>query len=524
MTNYLSKTLAPPTQREAAPGTVENSAGGQSFEADAWQRLRRFLILGSEGGSYYASERELSLENVKTLRDLVRADGTRFVDETVAVSVEGRAPKNDPAILALALAAAAEDEGTRHYALSQLSAVCRTGTHLFTFLEFVQKLRGWGRGLRTAIGAWYLTKDADALGYQIVKYRQRGGWTHRDALRLAHPIPRDEEQARLLSWAAGKGDDTASTYTALLQQLQTAKTPEAAAFVIRTAEGKAVREMVKPEHLGEAVVQEALLRTGMPLTAMIRNLGNLTRLGVLTPGSQNTADVVSALSNEQRIRKARVHPIAVLTALRTYAAGHGFRGDNSWVPVPSVVDALDEAFYTAFGNVESTGKRIMLALDVSGSMTWGEVAGVSGLTPRDATAALALVTAHTEPNYSVYGFATQFMPLAITRRQRLDGAIREVSDLPFGGTDCSLPMQYARVHGLEVDAFVVYTDSETWAGRTHPDEALRQYRRSSGIDAKLIVVGMIANRFTIADPKDPGMLDVVGFDTSTPQAISEFIR
>jgi 60 kDa SS-A/Ro ribonucleoprotein len=29
---------------------------------------------------------------------------------------------------------------------------------------------------------------------------------------------------------------------------------------------------------------------------------------------------------------------------------------------------------------------------------------------------------------------------------------------------------------------------------------------------------------SIADPKDPGMLDVVGFDTATPQLVSDFAR
>jgi len=38
------------------------------------------------------------------------------------------------------------------------------------------------------------------------------------------------------------------------------------------------------------------------------------------------------------------------------------------------------------------------------------------------------------------------------------------------------------------------------------------------------VVGMEANDFTIADPDDAGMLDVVGFDTAAPSVMSDFIR
>jgi 60 kDa SS-A/Ro ribonucleoprotein len=107
---------------------------------------------------------------------------------------------------------------------------------------------------------------------------------------------------------------------------------------------------------------------------------------------------------------------------------------------------------------------------------------------------------------------------------RLDTVLREISGLPFGGTDCAAPMEWARKNKREYDAFVVYTDSETWAGVVHPAKALKNYRKSSGIvDARLVVVGMVSNNFTIADPKDPGMLDVVGFDTTTPQVVSNFI-
>ena len=102
--------------------------------------------------------------------------------------------------------------------------------------------------------------------------------------------------------------------------------------------------------------------------------------------------------------------------------------------------------------------------------------------------------------------------------------VRAVSNLPFGGTDCALPMLWATEHKVPVDTFVIYTDSETWAGDIHPVQALRKYRERMGIPARLVVVGMVSNGFTIADPDDAGMLDVVGFDTATPELISGFAR
>ena len=44
------------------------------------------------------------------------------------------------------------------------------------------------------------------------------------------------------------------------------------------------------------------------------------------------------------------------------------------------------------------------------------------------------------------------------------------------------------------------------------------------IPARLIVVAFTSNGFTIADPNDAGTLDVVGFDSTAPQLISDFVR
>src|SRR5205823_2214706 len=159
---------------------------------------------------------------------------------------------------------------------------------------------------------------------------------------------------------------------------QVAATARETAALVR--EYRLPREALEPEHLTSPEVWEALL-DDLPMTALIRNLATMTRAGVIAPGSDGTAKAVAQLGDAKRIRRARVHPIAVLAALHTYASGRGVRGRGEWNPVREIVDALDAAFYTAFGNVEQTGKRLLLALDVSGSMTAGSVAGVLGLTP-----------------------------------------------------------------------------------------------------------------------------------------------
>ena len=137
-----------------------------------------------------------------------------------------------------------------------------------------------------------------------------------------------------------------------------------------------------------------------------------------------------------RIRKARLHPVKLLAAMITYQAGRGQRSKGEgWEPVTSVVDALDAAFYLAFGNVEPSNKRLVFGLDVSGSMFAGSVSGVPGLTPGVASAALALVSAATERDCELMAFSDKFIPLTISPRQRLDDVVKTMNQLPFGATD-----------------------------------------------------------------------------------------
>ena len=155
-------------------------------------------------------------------------------------------------------------------------------------------------------------------------------------------------------------------------------------------------------------------------------------------------------------------------------------------------------------------------------MGWSDLMSVPGLTPRVASAALALVTAKTEKNYLIKGFSHELVDLPITAKSGTLDAVNIISDIPFGRTDCALPMLDAIKNDYKVDNFIIYTDSEIWYGDIHPVQALKKYRDYSGINAKLIVVAMEANDFTIADPDDPGMLDVVGFDSAVPKLISDF--
>jgi 60 kDa SS-A/Ro ribonucleoprotein len=539
----FNRRITPQSQRIPGSTQVANSAGGYSWEVDDWTRFDRFLILGAERGTYYIGERDLVKQNHDAIIRCIKSDGVRAVKRIVEISDSGRAPKNDPAVFALALEAAHGSTEAKALAFRNLAKVCRIGTHLFHFAEYVNALRGWGRGLRNAVGGWYLDQETDKLAYQVVKYQSRDRWSHGDLLRLAHPKAASAEHEAVFRWilagAEGlgertvkrkvNGEDRVATYgpagklPEIVEAFEKAKKASNKAEIVSLiTEHDLPREAIPTQWLNEVEVWDALLQR-MPLTAMVRNLGKMTAIGLVKPFSEAAALIVRKLGDGTLLKRARIHPLAVLIAQKVYAQGRGEKGSLTWQPVPKIIDALDAAFYATFQNVEPCGKPVLLALDVSGSMGGSMIAG-SWLSAREASAAMALVTAATERECHIMAFADRFMPLNISPRMRLDGVIKVVSSLPFMGTDCSLPMRWALENDVKVSAFITYTDSETWAGNIHPAQALRQYRKEFECDAKAVVVGMTSNGFTLADPNDRGMLDVVGFDTSVPAVIADFVR
>lgn len=520
MARYTQHVAQTPQSEPLDERQVKNSAGGYSFPVDDWVRLDRFLILGSEGGSYYAGERKLTRENAQAVLRCATADPKRTVDRIVEISTGGRAPKNDPAVFALALCAAHEKAAPM--ALDAMPQVCRIGTHLFQFVDSVQQFRGWGRGLRRNVSRWYGMKDAPTLALQVSKYRQRGGWSHRDVLRLCHfrsgaGNPAHDAAVR---WAV-RGDLNENS-PLLLAAFSRAQSAKSAKELLPLIEQGLTWEMIPTELLGNPDVWRMLMPK-LPMTALLRNLARMTASGALQAMSVESKLVSERLVDQEALRKARVHPIAVLAAALTYASGHGARGSLIWNPVGTINDALDAAFYASFGNVTPTGKRLRVALDVSGSMTGGQVAGVPGLSPRVASAAMAMVWAKTEPNVEFMAFCDRLVPFDMSKRRSIAGVCQAMNQLSFGGTDCSLPVLDADKSHVDRDAFLVLTDAETWSGSIHPSAALKSYRRHRELPAKLVVVGMVSNGFSIADPNDGGMLDVVGFDTVTPQLVSDFV-
>ncbi|MDR3615989.1 MAG: TROVE domain-containing protein [Candidatus Obscuribacterales bacterium] len=453
---------------------------------------------------------------------------------------EGRAPKNDQALFVLAKLCSQAGDG-RLAAWAEIPNIARTFTHLSHFVHFIKKgkMRGWGRGFRRAVANWYNSKSIDDLVYQAIKYQSRDGWSQKDVAVLSHvasflPDAERIERSEVFHYLnyKRKGSVVEDTFEYLhprlnaVSRLATAESDQEAARII--TEFNLPMEAVPTDKRGKEVYRAVCEKPNMGW--LVRNLGNLSKVELLSINEPEfVSKICATLTNEEQIKKSRLHPLSIFVALNQYQQGKSAKGSGTWVVVPKVLEALTEAFHKSFKFVEPSNKRIMYAVDVSGSMQHARCSGIEGLHVHQAAGLLALASAKVEPNFVSIAFdftargGTGVYPISITANQRLDDVVRMYGSIAGGGTDCSLPFRYAIDNNLKIDTFVCFTDSETWAGNQHVMPALLEYRRKSGIAAKAINIAMVLNRSTNFNA-DPRCIEVSGFDTTIPQIISEFSR
>lgn len=501
-----------------------NNAGGPTNSIDPWAYFDRFLMLGTFG-TYYVSAKKQTNQAVERLRTLVHLNPFRYISRCYDLSTTGRTTKSEPIALALAVAYKELSQSGNHRALAVLesgfASIFRIGTHLFEWMECAKAVGcGEGRRFRRMVGRWYEKRTAEGkLDYQMAKYQNRNGWTHRDVLRLVHPVP-SEEQQRLFRWAT-HGEDP---MVGLPHALALIKDPSSNPIDVINSYGL-THEMVPNELKDRCDVWEALFNF-MPYGAMLRNLNKMTEVGMV--GSCEDS-IAAAIVDPQLIKKSLIHPFKILLAWYTYARGAGLRGSKTWTPNPKIVRALETAFYTSFGNIPQTEDKYLLCLDISGSMM-GEIAGSPiGSNIAEVAMAMATVRAAGPENVDVVLFSHDLIELDSRElhERKINDVWRSISQHPFGGTDCRLPILWALDNNKKYDAIVVYTDNEDWCRFGNTTLTLPQleerYRKNINPDVKLIAVGFAATEWSIL-PEGPNNFNIAGLDADLPSIIANIVE
>ncbi|XP_060784502.1 60 kDa SS-A/Ro ribonucleoprotein [Neoarius graeffei] len=506
-------------------------------------RLRRFLCYGSESATYRAREEQnLSLRCASSLTELLEAGrGREAVQEVRGMNLRGAVRSSGPTLFALAVISQYSDVEAKRAAYSLLREVCPSASDLFCFVQYKKELSGagqrgmWGRALRKAVADWYNGRDGLSLARDITKCRRKGGWSHQDLFRLSHLKPANDAITVVSKYVtkgwkvvhemyAGRGnkEDVMKVFM-YLEAVERAKHSFYELEVVHLIEEyKLEREHVPAKLLKSREVWRALLKD-MSIPVLLSHLGKMTADRMLDLGSPDTVPVCKRIWDGRALLNAKTHPLNVLLAAEIYMRGYDKRGKSKWNPNRDVIQALDSAFYKCFPNVESTGKRFVVGVDVSSqqeSLALGSL--VKTVT---VAAAMSMMITRSEPNADVVLFSEgAVVPCTISADSSLPQITMQLMQVRSNCTNCALPIQWASENDKMVDVFVVFTNNnETGPEKSNLAETLRTYRQKTGIFSKLIVCGMTTNSLDVIDPDDRGMLETCGFDSHTVTVIHNFI-
>ena len=561
--------------------------------------ITRILILGTKNNKYSSTTKNMD-ESAKSYinEQIINGNGEKILNVLSEIYKSGRAPKQDITLYIHAMLCRAENNKVRTTALDFLKEY-RTISQVYSWKTFHSKIpnhegkisKGFGRGVKRAINSWILSKTPDALAYQITKYMNRGDWGIVDLLKCIHTctgtgdnrVIKDKEGnvkkeqknntpakpmdlvLRYIISGVDEMNDLAfeseltneSVYKYLkavdhsknMKDLDKDKKIDLLIKIIQKF--NLTREQVPTEALANSKIQIALLvdenktKVTMPMTALLRNLANITRLGVFDNNPDILEMVINHLLNKEVIEKSRIHPVNVLTAWFTYRRGFGKMSKHSWTPNHCINTVLEEMFYLSFKNVKPTGKRICFLIDGSGSMQSESLC--EGINNAEAAALLAMVFSRAEANsdkpvqhsfyiftaernveyggYRGYGGRGGTGLTDVSDKIHAKSTFKDVFDATqrsdWGMTDISKGITEATKYNRVYDGFVVLTDNDVNSG-IKPSLALQEYRNKINSSAKLAVVATLASELSIADPDDKGMMDFCGFDSYGPKLLQEF--
>lgn len=608
---------------------MPNRGGGYGFRTYFETHVTRIIILGTAAG-YYTDAKHNTDEGIISIKQYItEGKGPEILAIVKDVYEKGRAAKQDPTFFVLALLCRSDDLELRKAAWNVVIDL-RTFSHLCSFLNFYGKAatsKGWGRLPKTSLQKWILRQEPRDLAYQVFKYLSREGWTFRDMLRCIHIDPSQlapgmQLVLKLMSKYGSKNMTTQESFDVAFEFAQELSKITLNAIVVnllsnteqtepcsilslesdvnylrgimymktvsennvnytemtkQIQEHKFTREFLPTWALNNIDIWVALLLDTanncikMPLTGLIRNLGSMTSRGVFTRYPNLSLMVSEYLTNEQVIRKSRVHPATVVVAWKQYASGHGEKGSSSWTPDSVIVSALEKNVNISFGNVKPTGRNVLHCFDGSRSMM-SPMEVVKCMTSAEAVGLLGLVCSKTEKpetqrycifssggsNVSYNYVNTGLKEINMTPDMSLAAATKITQLTNWGSTNISLPIDQKikefrnALSKLSVqkqsafnkalpekdqevlkmiryetnlflpDAFVVYTDNDVNSGR-YPSVALQEYRNVTGINARLAVVATQSSHVSVADPTDAGQMNFVGFDSQLPQLLHDFI-
>jgi 60 kDa SS-A/Ro ribonucleoprotein len=357
----------------------------------------------------------------------------------------------------------------------------------------------------------------------------------RDVLRMARPTPTDNARRALFGWLTDKPVEkwapaSEADLPATVQSLIAYRKSESAELQALLLGDLSVRWDLLADAARGPLVWKAIARQMGP-QALRMNLNTLLRhevFGKYGTDVELTEYVAARLADADDIRRSRQFPYQFLTAYL-----------NAVDDVPQKIKAaLQQAAEIACGNTPELPGRVLIGLDVSGSMS-SPVTGHRGhgattkMRCVDVAALFAAAILRRNPDSVVVPFDTSAYQAKVDPQDSILSLAQRLAKYGGGGTDCSLPLREAntRYEHRRFAGAVLVSDNESWVGTgrhgstavmTEWQRLVANQRKLGVMNPKLVCIDLQPYTTTQAMERTD-ILNVGGFSDAVFNVVASFL-
>jgi len=333
--------------------------------------------------------------------------------------------------------------------------VILTPKDLFDFMILCKNLgvrKGLGRKVKSVIRHWLSNNLSE---YWAIKYHDE----LKIATKLVH-VSRDDvdDKFGIVAWLHEFSRQDDATIDSMLSKMPKIKQYE---MLKRANDEGEILKLIKggqiPHEVATSIVKpdariwEVIMKQ-MPYFALLRHLNTLNKNGVFN-NSNNIEYVVDRLTDVNAIKKAKILPFRLFTAWKV-ASSNG---------VPArILNALAIALEKSFVNMPEITGKVIIGVDVSGSMTtrvrkaeyrFIDIAAIFGAALAKKCKDVTLIPF----DYREYEFDHRSY-------EKIMDIVDYLSAIRGGGTDLAIPVKAMIDREIKADILIEITDDEEWVG------------------------------------------------------------
>lgn len=486
-----------------APANTRNEAGGLAYSLTDKAALAQYLVTGTFNNTFYAT----ADDQLAKVQELVAKVDSNFLAKAAVYATEKGRMKDMPAFAAAVLAARGEVA-----LLSKVFNRIMNPKRLYNFVQIIRSgvvgRKSFGTAIKRLILNWLESRTDEQIFLASIGHANP---SLADIIKMVHPRPSTKSRNALYAYLLGK-EYVKRDLPLLVRQYESfkagdRKTVPALPFMVLSS-------------LPLTDEQWKQIAVDMPWNTLRMNLNTLARHNVFSD-SNITNMLASKLRNSTEVRKNSVFPYQIMAVFNNVDAG---------VPMELTL-ALQDAMEVATENVPSLNKKVVVAVDVSGSMGSAVTGNRPGSTSKvscvDVAALVAATVLRKNPNAEVLPFDTSVRIVRLNPRDSIMTNARQLA-INGGGTACSVPLLDLNSRNVNADVVIYVSDNMSWAdyynrygGTGMANEWVKFKRRNPKAKLVLIDIQPYANT-QVSD--SPDVLNIGGFSDSVFEVIEAFVN